>query len=206
MNRFLSACVLAAFLALFLSPPAAAFRKEAGNTKDCSECHKLTKEEAGKTLGRIADNVVGVVQGPFPGIWEVDVARDGKTYPIYLDYSLKYLFTGQFIGLPAWRTHRSPVPGLNLVDVPPFRSTTPSGWEPVGKKTVIVLSDLTCPSVKLHGRSRRRRRMRAWRSRRPIPEPNDKATGNARPSCAKRRKCHDAFAGKGIALQDGRGG
>jgi protein-disulfide isomerase len=110
MKRFLFACVLAAFPALFLSAPAAAFRKEAGITKDCSECHKLTKEEAGKTLGKIVDNVVGVVQGPFPGIWEVDVARDGKTYPLYLDYSLKYLFTGQFIRLAGMENLVMPYP------------------------------------------------------------------------------------------------
>ena len=85
MKPFLSVCALAAFLALFLSAPAAAFQKETGAAKGCAECHKLTKEEAGKILGKVVDNVVGVLQGPFPGIWEVDVARNGKTYPLYLD-------------------------------------------------------------------------------------------------------------------------
>ena len=60
MKPFLPACVLAAFLALFLSAPAAAFRKEAGAPGECAECHKLTKEEAGKMLGKVADNVVAV--------------------------------------------------------------------------------------------------------------------------------------------------
>jgi len=86
MKTFLAACALAAFLALFLSAPVAAFQKEGGITKDCSECHKLTKEEAGKILGKIVDNVVAVAPGPFPGVWEVDVNKNGRTYPLYLDY------------------------------------------------------------------------------------------------------------------------
>jgi len=99
MKPFLSVCVLAAFLALCLSAPADAFRKEAGAAGDCSECHKLSKEEAGKMLVKIVDNVVAVAPGPFPGVWEVDVAQNGRIYPLYLDYSRKYLFNGQFIRL-----------------------------------------------------------------------------------------------------------
>jgi thiol:disulfide interchange protein DsbC len=154
MKPFLSACALAAFLALFLSAPAAAFQKEAGIPKDCSECHKLTKEEAGKILAKVADNVVGVVQGPFPGVWEVDVARDGKTYPIYLDYSLKYFFSGTFIRLADMANLTGKrFQDLNRVDVAsiPVRDAIRVGSK-TAKKTVIVLSDPTCGyCVKLHG-------------------------------------------------------
>jgi len=154
MKPFLSACALAAFLALFLSAPAAAFQKEAGIPKDCSECHKLTKEEAGKALGRIVDNVVAVAPGPFPGLWEVDIARNGKTYPLYLDYSLKYLFNGQFIRLSDMANLTGQrYTDLNRVDVAsiPVQDAIRIG-SPEAKKTVIVLSDPTCPyCVKLHG-------------------------------------------------------
>ena len=205
MKRFLFACALAAFLALFLSDPAAAFRKEAGITKDCSECHKLTKEEAGKTLGRIADNVVGVVQGPFPGIWEVDVARDGKTYPIYLDYSLKYLFTGQFIRLAGMEnlTGRR-FQDLNRVDVSsiPIDHAIRVG-SPSAKKTVIVLSDPTCPyCVKLHGEIKKAAAKDAGVAFLVMPyprNPNDKATHRKCQAvvCAKSEKMlDDAYAGK----------
>ena len=153
MKPFLSACTLAAFLALFLSAPAEAFQKEPAAAKGCAECHKLMKEEAGKLLGKVVDNVVGVVQGPFPGIWEVDVARDGKTYPIYLDYSLKYLFNGQFIRLADMEnlTGRR-YQDLNRVDVSsiPLKDAILMGSKS-GKKKVIVLTDPTCPyCVKLH--------------------------------------------------------
>jgi len=157
MKPFLSVCALAALL-LHLPGPATAFQKEAGITKDCSECHKLTKEEAGKVLGKVVDNVVGVVQGPFPGVWEVDVARDGKTYPIYLDYSLKYFFSGQFIRLADMANLTSlRYQDLNRVDVSsiPIKNAIRVG-SPSAKKTVIVLSDPTCAyCVKLHGEIRK---------------------------------------------------
>ena len=154
MKPFLSACALAALLLLHLPSPAAAFQKEAGAAKGCAECHKLTKEEAGKLLGKVVDNVVGVVQGPFPGVWEVDVARDGRTYPIYMDYSLKYLFNGQFIRLGDMANLTGArYADLNRVDVAsiPLKDAIRMG-SPSAKKTVIVLSDPTCPyCVKLHG-------------------------------------------------------
>ncbi|MHB8940775.1 MAG: DsbC family protein [Desulfobacteria bacterium] len=154
MKPFLSACAIAAFLALFLSAPAAAFRKEAGGTGGCTECHKLTKGEAGKLLGKVVDNVVAVAPGPFPGVWEVDVARDGKTYPIYMDYSLKYLFNGQFIRLSDMTNLTGQrYTELNRVDVSsiPVKDAIRIG-SPKATKTVIVLSDPTCPfCVKLHG-------------------------------------------------------
>src|SRR3990172_5721025 len=157
MKPFLSACTLAAFLALFLSAPAEAFEKEPAPAKGCAECHKLTKEEAGKILGKMVDNVVAVVQGPFPGVWEVDVARDGKTYPIYLDYSLKYLFNGQFIRLADMENLTGlRYQDLNRVDVSsiPLEDAIVVGSGSARKK-VIVLTDPTCPyCVRLHGEIR----------------------------------------------------
>lgn len=154
MKPFLSACALAAYLALFLSAPAEAFRKEAGGTGDCTECHKLSKEEAGKMLGKIVDNVVAVAPGPFQGVWEVDVVQNGKTFPLYIDYSLKYFFNGQFIRLSDMANLTGlRYQDLNRVDVAsiPVQDAIRVGNK-AAKKTVIVLSDPTCPyCVKLHG-------------------------------------------------------
>lgn len=204
MKSFLSACAIAAFL-LHLTGPAAAFQKEAGAAKECAECHKLTKEEAGKVLGKVVDNVVGVVQGPFPGIWEVDVARDGKTYPIYLDYSLKYLFNGQFIRLADMANLTGErYADLNRVDVAsiPLKDAIRVG-SPSAKKKVIVLTDPTCPyCVKLHGEIRKAAAKDADVAFLVMPYPrnrNDKATYAKCLSvvCSKSGKLlDDAYAGK----------
>jgi thiol:disulfide interchange protein DsbC len=205
MKPFLSACTLAAFLALFLSAPAWAFQKEIGAAKECSECHKLTKEEAGKVLGKVVDNVVGVVQGPFPGLWEVDVARDGRIYPLYLDYSLKHLFNGQVIRLSdmanlTGERHTD----LNRVDVAsiPVKGAIRVGSK-AAKRTVIVLSDPTCPyCVKLHGEIKKAAAKDADVAFLVMPYPRngkDKATYSKCLAvvCSKSEKVlDDAFTGK----------
>jgi thiol:disulfide interchange protein DsbC len=205
MKPFLSACTLAVFLALFLSAPAEAFRKEPAASKGCAECHKLTKEEAGKILAKMVDNVVGVVQGPFPGVWEVDVARSGKTYPIYLDYSLKYLLNGQFIRLADMENLTGlRYQDLNRVDVAsiPVQDAIRVG-SPSAKKTVIVLSDPTCAyCVKLHGEIKKAAAKDADVAFLVMPYPrnrNDKATYRncLAVVCSKSEKAlDDAYAGK----------
>jgi thiol:disulfide interchange protein DsbC len=205
MKPFLSACTLAAFLALVLSDPAAAFRKEAGGAGDCTECHKLTKGEAGKLLGKVVDNVVAVVPGPFPGVWEVDVARSGKTYPIYLDYSLKYLFNGQFIRLANMENLTGlRYQDLNRVDVAsiPVKDAVRIGSK-AAKKAVIVLTDPTCPHcVKLHGELKKAAAKDKDVAFLVMPYPrnrNDKATYRncLAVVCSKSEKMLDeAYAGK----------
>jgi thiol:disulfide interchange protein DsbC len=205
MKPFLPACAVAAILVLHLPNPAAAFQKEGGITRDCAECHKLSKEEAGKILGKVVDNVVGVAPGPFPGVWEVDVARDGKTYPIYLDYSLKYLFNGQFIRLSDMENLTGlRYQDLNRVDVSsiPLKNAIRMG-SPSAKKTVIVLSDPTCRFCrKLHGEIKKAVAKDADVAFLVMPYPrekNDKATylKCLAVVCSKSEKLlDDAYAGK----------
>lgn len=133
---------------------AQAFQKEAGPPKECGECHTMTPGDAAKVLEGAVDNVVAVVPGPIPGIWEVDVERGGKIYPLYLDYSGKYLFNGQVIRM----SDRENLTGerytdLNRVDV----STIPLAdaiilGNPDAKHKVVVFDDPDCPWCKrLHG-------------------------------------------------------
>jgi len=205
MNPFLSACALVALVVLHLPAPAGAYQKEAATAMGCVECHKLTKEEAGKILGKLVDNVVAVVQGPFPGVWEVDVARDGKTYPLYLDYSLKYLFNGQFIRLAGMEDLTGlRYQDLNRVDVSsiPLEHAIRVG-SPSAKKKVIVLTDPTCPyCVKLHGEIRKAAAKDADVAFLVMPYPrNKKDQATYRKClavvCSKSEKAlDDAFAGK----------
>jgi len=139
---------------LFTALPANAYQKEAGPVKECAECHSLSPEEAGGILGGVVDKVVGVVPGPFPGTWEIDVQKAGKTYPVYLDYSGKYLFNGQVIrmsdkqNLTALR-----YTDLNRIDVSaiPLADAIVIG-NADAKKKVVVFDDPDCPWCrKLHG-------------------------------------------------------
>jgi len=153
-----AAVALCALLLLAGAPAVVrAFQKEAGPPKECGECHAMTPGDAAKVLEGAVDNVVAVVPGPIPGIWEVDVAKEGKIYPLYIDYSGKYLFNGQVIRL----SDRESLTGkrftdLNRVDV----STIPLAdailyGNPDAKHKVIVFDDPDCPWCrKLHGEIR----------------------------------------------------
>jgi len=208
MKPLLSACALAAVLALFLSAPAGAFRNDGGGAKECTECHKLSKGEAGKLLGGILDNVVGVAPGPFAGLWEVDAVQGGRTFPLYLDYSLKYLFNGEFIRL----SDRANLTGqryqdLNRVDV----SSIPTGnatriGSPSAKKTVIVLSDPTCRFCKsLHVEIKKAVAKDADVAFLVMPYPRDKADQVTYRTClalvcSKSEKLLDeAYTGKALS-------
>jgi thiol:disulfide interchange protein DsbC len=205
MKRTLFTTMLATMFLLNLSSSAPAFQKDAGAAKGCSECHKLTKEEAGKLLGKVVDNVVGIVPGPFPGIWEVDVSRDGKTYPIYLDYSLKYLFNGQLIRLGNMANLTGErYADLNRVDVDsiPLKDAIRIGSSSARKK-VIVLSDPTCPHcVKLHGEIRKAAAKDADVAFFVMPYPRNRGDKGTYAKCqtvvcSKSEKIlDDAFAGK----------
>jgi thiol:disulfide interchange protein DsbC len=144
-----STCLLLAY-----APSVQAFQKDATPRKECGECHALTVGEAQKIFGETVDNVVAVLPGPFQGIWEIDVEKAGKTYPVYLDYSGSYIFNGQIIRVRDRQNLTSRrYADLNRIDV----STIPLAdaivlGNPGAKYKVIVFDDPDCPWCrKLHG-------------------------------------------------------
>jgi len=114
----------------------------------------MTPEEAAKILEGAVDNVLAVLPGPIQGIWEVDVRKGGKSYPLYLDYSGKHLFNGQIIRM----SDRENLTGqrytdLNRVDLStiPLKDAVILG-NPAAKKKVVLFDDPDCPWCrKLHG-------------------------------------------------------
>ncbi|HEU5359542.1 MAG TPA: DsbC family protein [Candidatus Deferrimicrobiaceae bacterium] len=153
--KTLSATLAVVACLLFPALPAAhAFQKEAGPVKKCTECHTLSPEEAGKILGDAVDKVIAVVPGPIPGTWEVDVEKGGKKHPLYLDYSGKYLFSGQVIRMSDKENLTSlRYMDLNRVDVSaiPLSDAILIGSADA-KKKVVVFDDPDCPWCRrLHG-------------------------------------------------------
>ncbi len=148
-----AAAALAAAMVLSL-PSAHAFQKEAGPPKGCAECHRLTQAEAEKLLGRFVERVVGVGEGPFQGIWEVVVEKGGKKYPLYVDYSGRFLFNGQVIRMADMENLTGQrFVDLNRVDFAsiPLTHAVVLG-NPKSARKVVVFEDPDCPWCrKLHG-------------------------------------------------------
>lgn len=154
MRRADFAALSLMLMAAVAAPDRAAAFGNGGAAKDsCASCHTLTREEAASLLRGIADNVTEVAPGPFRGTWEVDASIGGRIYPLYMDYSKKYLLQGQFIRLlDGENISRLRYSDLNRVDV----SSIPLGDAIVlgnasSKRRVIVLTDPSCNyCVRLH--------------------------------------------------------
>ena len=142
---------------LFLVPPdASAFQKEGCGVGECRDCHSLTREEAGKLLTGMVDNVLNVEMSAVQGLWVVDVSKGERKFPVYIDFSKKYLLGAQIIRLDT----KEDITGartmkLNEVMVDPSRIPLKEALvvgKPSAKRRVIVFSDPDCHFCgKLHG-------------------------------------------------------
>lgn len=82
-----------------LSVSAFAFSQEAGmgcGAGKCSDCHSLTLKEA-TTLLKGIDKVLAVEFSELPGFWTVDAEKSGQKFPIFIDFSKKYILAGSII-------------------------------------------------------------------------------------------------------------
>jgi thiol:disulfide interchange protein DsbC len=62
----------------------------------CSDCHSLSLKEA-TTLLKGIDKVLAVEFAEVPGFWVVDAEKAGQKFPIFIDFSKKYILAGSII-------------------------------------------------------------------------------------------------------------
>lgn len=62
----------------------------------CNDCHSLSLKEA-TTLLQGIDKVLAVEFSELPGFWTVDAEKDGQKFPIFIDFSKKYVLAGSII-------------------------------------------------------------------------------------------------------------
>ncbi len=138
--------VLLSFLAAF---PAAAFAPDAGSGS-CIDCHSLSVQEASNLLKDGVDRVLAVSHAEMPGMWVVEVEKNRQKFPLYVDYSKQYVFTGNIIRL---RDHQNitaqHAAEMNRVDVSkiPLGDALLLGRKDARTK-VIVITDPDCPFCK----------------------------------------------------------
>jgi thiol:disulfide interchange protein DsbC len=157
MRRSLIGAALGILAGLLLCPQGAfAFPKDGCGVGECRDCHSLSREEAGKILGGMVDNVLNVEAGPVRGLWVVDIVKGGRKLPVYIDYSKNYLLSAQIIRLGT----KEDITGARMaklnettVDVSliPLEDALVVG-NPAAKRRVVVFSDPDCHfCAKLHG-------------------------------------------------------
>ena len=204
MRSAVPAVALAALLLFFAVPAAHSAMAEGCASGACTDCHSLTRDEAVKIFGSTVDNVLSVGLSPVGGLWEVDVEKEGKRWPIYVDFSKQYLISGQILHVGTKKNLTgNRFLSMNRVDV----SQIPlSGAIVVGKKDakrrIIVFDDPNCPHcAKLHQTAKGivAKNPDVAFFVRPFPRNNDRETREKALSivCAGTvRALEDAFAGK----------
>ena len=129
-------------LALLATGAAHAFQ-QMDPDKPCTECHKLSIQEATELLTGMVDRVLNVEDSPIPGVWVVDIERANQKGPVFLDYSKRYLFSGSLVDLQERKDlTRERMIGLNRVDVStiPLDDAVVIG-DPQAKTRIIVFDD-----------------------------------------------------------------
>ena len=124
---------------------------------DCRDCHSLDAKEAQTILGRGIDKVNKVEFSEMPGLFAVDVEKNGQKFPIFLDFSKKYVVSGNIIRLKDGknitqaRMEQQPKEAL-FVDTTkiPLEDTLLLGRKDAAIQ-IIVFTDPECPYCgKLH--------------------------------------------------------
>ncbi len=204
MRIAVPAVPLAVLLLLLAVPAAHPFTGEGCAGGACTDCHALSRDEAADILGPNVDNVLSVAPSPVNGLWEVDVEKEGRRWPVYVDFSKGYLISGQIIHLGTKRNLTgSRILSMNRVDV----SQVPlSGAIVVGRKEarrrIVVFDDPNCPHcAKLHRTAKGivEKNPDVAFFVRPFPRNNDRETREKALSvvCAGTvRALEDAFDGK----------
>lgn len=115
---------------------------------ECGNCHALGREEAAGILAGMVDNVLGVEMSPAKGLWVVDIVKDGRKIPVYLDFSKRHLISGQMIRLGTKENlTEQRFTKLNQIRVDvsqiPLDDAIVIG-KPGAPRKVIVFSDIDC--------------------------------------------------------------
>ena len=123
-----------------------AFEKGGCGGGACTDCHSLTKEEAAKVLQGMVDKIISVEMSPVGGLWTVGIEKDGNKWPVYVDFSKKFLVNGQVIRLATRENVTdTQASGLSRVDVStiPLDNAIVIG-DPKARTRIIVFSDPDC--------------------------------------------------------------
>ncbi|MCI5121283.1 MAG: DsbC family protein [Candidatus Electrothrix sp. AUS4] len=86
-------------LTLLSAGQAIAFQEAGCGAGDCRDCHSVNRDEVAQLLKGKVTEVLDVKRSEVPGLWDVEAVYNGQKIPFYLDFSKKYLISGNVIRL-----------------------------------------------------------------------------------------------------------
>lgn len=140
--------ILLATMMLLAASTVYGFSQNGCGSGKCTDCHSLTRKEASKLLKGKVDKVLSVKLSPVPGMWSLDALYHGRKIPLYIDFSKKYLFSGNVIRLKNWtnlseETPRQPERTVDVSSIP-LQDAVILG-NPKATERIIVFDDPVCP-------------------------------------------------------------
>jgi len=149
---------------LLLALPVFAFGPEGGcGSGKCSDCHSLDQQEAAKLIKGV-DRILKVEFAEMPGLWAVEVEKEGQKFPLYIDFSKAYVFAGNIIRLADNQDMtRQRLMKMNNGTLPAASPATPARkidysripledsillGKPEARTKVVVFTDPECPYCK----------------------------------------------------------
>lgn len=134
---------------LLAAPPTWAFQQGPGAegcaAGDCRDCHDLERKEVATLLQAKEDDILSIGLSEVPGLWEVEVAKNGKTFALLIDFSKEFLVQGQIFRLkPPSDAKKAPQPP-KVVDISkiPLDDALLIGKADASRK-IIVFDDPEC--------------------------------------------------------------
>ncbi|PLX79160.1 MAG: protein-disulfide isomerase [Desulfuromonas sp.] len=133
--------------------PNGAYTMDGCGAGECMECHSIEKSEAQQILAKTGSVVLDADFAEVPGLFQVNVEKDGQKATVYLDFSKQYLFAGQIFKITDEATKpEKKVEKLSRdqYDAIPTTDALLLG-DRLAEKKVIVFTDPECPyCIKLH--------------------------------------------------------
>ncbi|BCR04489.1 thiol:disulfide interchange protein DsbC [Desulfuromonas versatilis] len=139
-----------AILLLLAAGPALAMNGDGCGAGKCNDCHSMSLTEAKDLLQAGVDQVNSVDFSELPGLFVVEVEKQGQKFPIYVDFSKQYVISGNIIRLKDKQNiTQQRKAELNRVDLSriPLDDALLLGSAKASKK-VVVFTDPECPYCK----------------------------------------------------------
>lgn len=154
MLRLILAALVSVSFAVTVSaaPAPSAPAKEGCGSHDCTKCHSLTTEEAGKILPFPDAKVKSIKPAPSHGLYEVLLEGDGAAGVVYIDFGKKNMIMGRVIDIktmkPVMAHSEKDFPKPKLPELDPKKIPVQHAFvigNPKGSKNIYIFTDPDCP-------------------------------------------------------------
>jgi thiol:disulfide interchange protein DsbC len=112
---------------------------------ECKDCHNLETKEVAGMLRVPEKDILSLNFSQVPGLWEVEISQQGKTFPVFIDFSKEFLIQGKVFRVKPPTEEKNGPPPPKVIDVTkiPLDDALLVGKADAARK-IIVFDDPEC--------------------------------------------------------------